>query len=166
MLMIAVASPTLLILDTFFHSSTLFTIPFRYHLLTALSFHSILSLKHPFITLITTPIQIPSATAAAIIDKDHTSSLWPAITQHFLEIFVRAFYTPLLFCNLCDNLPMLHYKANETFSTYMTGFRYINNIVFTIDLSVAWLGYALPFSCLHGSHFKSTDSRSHGTYIL
>ena len=52
-------------------------------------------------------------------------------------------------------------QAKDTFSTYMNGFQYINNIVFTIDLSVALLGYALPFSRLHGAHFKSTDNRLH-----
>jgi hypothetical protein len=132
-------------------------------MLVTLSFHFVFPLipVHPLIISLLSHchrLQMPSATEA--IEKDDTSSPWPAVTQHFLEIFVRAFYSPLLFCNLCDNLPMLHYKANETFSTYIHGFRYINNIVFTIDLSVAWLGYALPFSRLHGAHFKSTDSRS------
>jgi hypothetical protein len=102
---------------------------------------------------------LPSSVATVAVD---TSPSWNAITQHFLEIFVRGFYSPLLFVNLCDNLPMLHYKPNETFSTYMSGFRYINNIIFTMDLSVAVLGYALPFSCIHGAHFKSTESR----YVL
>lgn len=43
------------------------------------------------------------------------------IVQHFLELLVRGFFSPLMFIALCDNLPMLHYKGVPTF---MTGFFY------------------------------------------
>ena len=77
------------------------------------------------------------------------------IAQHFLEVFVRCFFSPLMFCALCDNLPMLHYKGLPTF---MEGFYYFQNIVFTVDLTFATVGYSLPGSKLLGSDFKSVES--------
>jgi hypothetical protein len=33
-----------------------------------------------------------------------------ALKQHVLECLVRCFYAPIMFCALCDNLPVLHIK--------------------------------------------------------
>ena len=72
------------------------------------------------------------------------------VVHHFLEIFVRCFFSPLMFTCLCDNLPMLHYKKRENgyifFANFMDGYNYFNNLVFTVDLCFAFLGYALPVS--------------------
>jgi len=46
-----------------------------------------------------------------------------------------------------------------------TGFDYVNNVVFTVDLTFAVLGYALPLSCLHGAHFKSADGSAFGVVV-
>ena len=35
-----------------------------------------------------------------------------------------------------------------------TGFDYVNNIIFTVDLCFAVVGYALPLSRMHGAHFQ------------
>jgi hypothetical protein len=55
-------------------------------------------------------------------NKDATSA---AVYQHFVEVFVRAFFSPLLFCSVCDNLPMLHYKGFPNYMVPVVRLRYV-----------------------------------------
>lgn len=64
---------------------------------------------------------------------------------HALEYTVRCFYGPLMFCSICDNLPMLHFRGFENFMDF---FNYSQNLIFTIDLCFATVGYLSPASFL------------------
>jgi len=96
----------------------------------------------------------------AILNLSHSpmSSLFTSIAcrQHLLECLVRPFYAPLMFTSLCDNLTLLHYKGFED-NSYMTFWRFANNLIFSVDLCFAFIGYAFPFSLLLGTHIRSVE---------
>lgn len=83
-----------------------------------------------------------------------TSETRNRLLQHLLECLVRAFYSPLMFISLCDNMPMLFYKG---FPDFMAFFRFANNFIFSVDLCFASIGYSAPFSLLLGTQFRSTE---------
>ena len=86
------------------------------------------------------------------------SSLYTTIPcrQHLLECLVRCFYAPLMFTSLCDNLTLLHYRGFED-DSYMAFWRFANNLIFSVDLCFAFIGYAFPFSLLLGTHIRSVE---------
>jgi protein-S-isoprenylcysteine O-methyltransferase Ste14 len=71
------------------------------------------------------------------------SDLRVTLRNHALEYVVRAFFGPLMFCSICDNLPRLHYHG---FHNFMSFFEYTQNLIFTADLTFACVGYLSPFS--------------------
>lgn len=72
-----------------------------------------------------------------------------ALFSHTLECIVRMFYAPLMFCSLCDNLPRLHYHG---FQNFMDFFFYAQNLIFSIDLCFAFVGYISPAPFLSVEH--------------
>ena len=79
------------------------------------------------------------------------------VAKHALEMCVRAFYGPVMFCAICDNLPRLHlhyengalfrYSDNNEFN-FMQFFDYAQNVIFTFDLTFACVGYLSPVAYL------------------
>jgi protein-S-isoprenylcysteine O-methyltransferase Ste14 len=78
-----------------------------------------------------------------------------------LEWAVRMFWSPLMFCYICDNLSGLHYRPHEL-TNYMSFFRFANNMIFTVDVCFAAIGYALPGTTVLGTHFRSAEFTAYG----
>lgn len=111
--------------------------------------------------------------------RDELQVCLHALKQHALESLVRMFYAPIMFCSLCDNLPPLHirkfvslppadavtpslddgdnHRFLRYFNNYMSFFRFSNNLIFTVDLTFAIIGYLLPGSQLVDTHVRSTE---------
>ena len=81
-----------------------------------------------------------------------------ALGQHFLASLVQFFYAPLMFGYLCENLSGLHYKP---WTCYLSFWRYANNIIFSVDVSFAAIGYFCNSSLLH-NQIRSTEPTALG----
>ena len=84
------------------------------------------------------------------------------LAMHAREYIVRCFFSPLMFCSLCNNLPQLHYRG---FPNFMTFFYFSQNVIFSFDLTFAGIGYMLPAAHVLRSEFLSVESTALGWVV-
>lgn len=83
---------------------------------------------------------------------------WAKVRNHLRTWAVKGFFMPLMFTYLCDNLPGLHYHG---WPDFLTGFHYLHNFLFTIDLAFVSCGYVLTLRWVQ-SHVRSAEPTALG----
>lgn len=83
---------------------------------------------------------------------------WAKVRNHLRTWAVKGFFMPLMFTYLCDNLPGLHYSG---WPDFLTGFHYLHNFLFTIDLAFVSCGYVLTLRWVQ-SHVRSAEPTALG----
>lgn len=83
---------------------------------------------------------------------------WAKVGNHLRTWAVKGFFMPLMFTYLCDNLPGLHYHG---WPDFLTGFHYLHNFLFTIDLAFVSCGYVLTLRWVQ-SHVRSAEPTALG----
>jgi protein-S-isoprenylcysteine O-methyltransferase Ste14 len=95
------------------------------------------------------------------------------LKNHFLGWAVKAFFLPLMYIPLCDNIGFIQTSVllNEVTSSVFlntrafTGFYdYLINMIFTLDLLVIFIGYILTIRVLD-SHIRSVEPSFLGWYV-
>jgi protein-S-isoprenylcysteine O-methyltransferase Ste14 len=90
------------------------------------------------------------------------------LKSHFLGWLVKAFFLPLMFNGLLNNISFIKDNASfiETISTrnFTSFFNYMNNYLYTIDLVWVFVGYLLTLRILD-SHMRSVEPSFLGWFV-